>query len=221
MPISKTLKIASVPLLFLLMLYIFVPKIRLSVTYGYANIPSTPAAEGCKWIRRSFPTVGISFFDQSCSKKIWSYQSAGNTINRVTGARAVKTFTLFSKPKEESPIDVVNSWFEKLSQEQKQRCEVFQVPMDKSDTHNSAQLRFKSRFKIDIKKSIVDQATQNGEHMPLTDELDFACGADIGSNFNASRPYFEFDSRSPAKYLLVSSLGNDGSVVVDLDTIRF
>jgi hypothetical protein len=76
------------------------------------------------------------------------------------------------------------------------------------------------RYEIDIKSEIAKGIVIKYGGLPSGQQYDYLCGDIVGSQFGSSNPYFEFDNRNADKYLFIGSLGNDGSVLIDLNSIR-
>ena len=135
----------------------------------------------------------------------------------------------FSKQASQSPLEIMTEQLAKLTPEQQKTCQIqpADVQIDHSSNGASSEIEMphptphKTRYKIDVKPEIVQEIVSKYEGMPDSQKYDYLCGKVVGSPFAASTPYFEFDDRSPNKYLFVGSLGNDGSVLIDLNSIRF
>lgn len=73
---------------------------------------------------------------------------------------------------------------------------------------------------IGIKPSIVQGIIDKYDGIPGEPQYDYMCAHTVGSTFTSHSPYFEFDDRSPEKYLFVGSYGQDGPPI-DLNSIQF
>jgi hypothetical protein len=206
--------------------------LRLGVTYGWDNLPTHPAPKGCSWERASFQKSGISFYLPICTetKPLLTYsEDQSGRIMRAGKLASAFTMQVFTKQESQSSLAIMEDWFTKLSPEQQKNCEIqiADVPIEylpngtRSDFESPHPTPHKTRYKIDVKPEIVQEITNKFDGVPDSQEYDYLCGKVVGSPFVASTPYFEFDDRSPGKYLFVGSLGNDGSVLIDINSIRF
>jgi hypothetical protein len=218
--------------LVLLSLYLLQDYIRLGLTYGWDNPPTHIASKGCSWEKESFQRSGISFFLQTCTgvKPLLTYsEDAAGRILRTSEVASGFTMETRNKQESQSPLDVMTEQFAKLTSEQRKVCQIQSADLPIEYLPNGTRSNFesphptphKTRYEIGIKKEIVQGIVDKYEGMPDGQQYDYLCGKDVGSPFAATTPYFEFDDRSPGKYLFVGSLGNDGSVLIDLNSIRF
>lgn len=233
---TKCLIPIMVTLTFLIMIslsvYYLRNNIRIGLIYGWDNFPTHSTIKGCSWEKRSFQKSGISFFLQTCNgtKPIFTYSedSEGKIlINSENASRFV--MRVFNTESVQNPYDIMQGWFAKLTPEQQKKCEIKTADLPINYLPNGKRLDFesphptlhKTRYKIDIKEEIVKEILDKYNGLPDGQEYNYLCGNVVGSPFVSSTPYFEFDDRSPKKYLFVGSLGNDGSVLIDLNSIRF
>jgi hypothetical protein len=136
---------------------------------------------------------------------------------------------VFTKTATQAPIDVVNDWYNKLPPEQQNNCEIQEADEPIEYSSNGQPSNFeaphrtphKTRYKIGIKQAIVKKIESQYDGLPSGQHYDYLCGNIVGSQLTSASPYLEFDDRTPDKYLFVSSLGNDGSILIDLNSIRF
>ena len=120
----------------------------------------------------------------------------------------------------------MKDWYAKLSSEQKKNCEIqdgdepIQYFHDGTVmwTEDSHPMPHKAGYKIDIKPEISQKIFQNTE--PGETKYDYMCGHIVGTTLSGHPPYFEFDDRSPNKYLFVGAYGFEGPMI-DLNSIRF
>jgi hypothetical protein len=213
-------------------------QIALVLNYGELNLPSHSADANCTWTKRTFSRKGISFFEQNCPTpahaSYWIfYEDLDGRVMRMTNDphddRRLLTMELFTDRGGRAPTDIMNELYAKLSSEQQKKCEIQNADEPLQYSSNGTQLDFegphptphKTRYKIGIKPEIVQGIADKYDGLPNGQQYDYLCGQAVGSPFVASEPYFEFDDRSPDRYLFVGSLGNDGSVLIDLNSIHF
>jgi hypothetical protein len=206
--------------------------IRNLVTYGWNDWPTHEAFENCFWSKRAFSKMTL--FEQSCpnsSAQATLSENQDGTITEIVDPKSLYNFKIqpFTKDIGVNPIDVVKEWYEKLTPEQKKTCEIQNADealqhfsdgrlMVTEDPHPTAH---KTRYKIDIKPEIIKQILDKYGGTPGSGSgYDYLCGHLVGTSWSAHPPYFEFDDRSPSKYLLVGSYGFDGPSI-DLNSIRF
>jgi hypothetical protein len=161
------------------------------------------------------------------------YEDLEGQVMRMTNDlhddRRVLTMELFSVKDNRTPIETMNDSYAQLTLEQQKNCQIQNADEPLQYSSNGTPLDFesphptphKTRYKIDIKQEIVQGIADKYGGLPDGQQYDYLCGKVVGSPFAASTPYFEFDDRSPNKYLFVGSLGNDGSALIDLNSIRF
>ena len=207
-------------------------EIVIGLTYGWDAFPTHAPQKNCSWTKKTFDKGGISFFLQSCpgpnTPWLYSERSQGEILRTNDGSQ-LSTFRLFEKQESQTPLNVVNQWFARLSPEQQKSCSV--QPADEpveylkdgsqSTIERPHRTTHKTRYRIAITAEVIQDVSNEFDGLPTGTKYDFLCGPDVGSKFTSYPPYFEFDDRSPSKYLFVSSLGNDDSILVDLNSIRF
>jgi hypothetical protein len=230
--ISLTI-VAGVALAFALLgVLIWRNEIQIGLTYGWDTFPTHAPQKTCSWTKETFDKSGISFFLQSCPgpNTPWLYsEDSQGEILRTDEESQLLTFKVLKKPDSETPLAVVDEWFAKLSPEQKALCSVQSVdePVEylkdgsQSTIERPHPTAHKTRYRIAITPKIVQDVGNKFGGLPTGTKYDFLCGPDVGSKFTSYPPYFEFDDRSPSKYLFVGSLGNDDSILIDLNSIRF
>jgi hypothetical protein len=207
-------------------------ELLLRITYGWDNLPSHPAPKGCSWAKGSFLKSKISFYLQTCAgvKPLLTHtEDSAGRILRTSELASGFTMEAFPKQASRSPLDIMTEQLGKLTPEQQKTCQIqsADVPIDHSTNGTASEIEMphptphKTRYKIDIKPEIVQEIVSKYGGLPDSPKYDYLCGKVVGSPFAASTPYFEFDDRNPDKYLFVGSLGNDGSVLIDLNSIRF
>lgn len=223
---------ATVLALVLLSVYHWQDDIRVGFVYGWDNLPTHAASKGCSWTKESFQKSGISFFLQTCAgaKPLLTYsEDAAGRILRTSELASRFTMETRIKQESQSPLDVMTEQFANLTAEQQRTCQIqsADVPIEylpngtRSSFESPHPTPHKTRYEIGIKQEIVQGIVDKYDGLPDSQQYDYLCGKVVGSPFAASTPYFEFDDRSPGKYLFVGSLGNDGSVLIDLNSIRF
>lgn len=198
------------------------------------DLPKHEADSGCVWTKRVFSMKGISFFEQDCPPGrnpswVYSEDSEGRVIQAISGdEQKLVTMELFTKDKNLSSLDVVKKeWYEKLTPEQQSKCEIqnadrpilYLATGASYWTEEPHPMIHKVRYKIDLKPEVAQGIMEKNGHMPGS-QYNFLCGETVGSHFSSHPPYFEFDDRSPDKYLFVRSFGFDGPLI-DLNSIRF
>jgi hypothetical protein len=208
-------------------------EIRFGIVYGWDNLPTHEAFKDCSWERSVFQKSGISFYLQNCKTQdplSWTYsEGPDGKILRTNDLGSRFTMETFAKLESQDPLDVMNETFSKLTPEQQKTCQIQSADEPIEYLPNGARSNFesphptphKTRYEIAVKPEIVKGIADKYGGLPDNKQYDYLCGKTVGAPFAASTPYFEFDDRSPDKYLFVGSLGNDGSVLVDLNSIRF
>jgi hypothetical protein len=148
--------------------------------------------------------------------------------------RSIVTFTLMSKSATETPYGVVKKeWFDQLSAKQQEDCEIttpdepieyFKEGENKGQPMNEDAPNptpHKTRYRISTKQAVFQEMLDKYgglEYGPY----DYRCGHTVGTLIDNYPPYFEFDDRSPDKYLFVRSFGLVyGDWGIDLDSITF
>jgi hypothetical protein len=206
--------------------------IRFGFVYGWDNLPTHASAPGCSWERKVFQKSGISFYFQNCKAKdslFWTYsEESDGKIIRTNDLGSRFTMEAFAKLESQEPIDVIKEKFSTLTTVQQKECQIQSADEIIEYMPNGTRLNFesphptphKTRYEIVVKPEIVKGIADKYGGLPDSQQYDHLCGKVVGSPFAASPPYFEFDDRT-GKYLFVGSLGNDGSVLIDLNSIRF
>jgi hypothetical protein len=234
----KTKKLAVITTVVILALavlgvYRWGDDIRLGLTYGWDNLPTHEPLKGCSWVKKTFQKSGITFFLQDCGSSnslMWSYsEDSEGRVLRTNDLHSLLTMQVFTKRSPQSPLAIMEDWFSKLTPEEQKKCEIQSVdtPIEylpngsRSDFETPHPTPHKIRYKIDMKPEVIKDIDNKSDGVPSGTQYDFLCGPDVGAHFTSSPPYFEFDDRSPSKYLFVGSLGNDDSVLVDLNSIGF
>jgi hypothetical protein len=191
---------------------------------------------GALFRRKVFP-----FFQQDCpsppyAKDEFYFEDNAGRIERGfadgqnSQVRVLPQIELFTKTKSETPYDVVKKeYYDKLTPEEQQNCEIrdaehtleyFKAGENKGKAENEAEpnpMPHKTRYEIALKPSafqkILDE--NNGGDPGSGAGYDYLRGDVVGST------YFEFDDRSPDKYLFVHSYGLEFDEMIDLDSIAF
>lgn len=200
--------------------------------FGLNNWPTHSANEGCSWIERNFSQ--ITLFEENCahssSRATLSENQAGDILQtKETEFGYSFKLQLFSKSPTQEPLEVVKEWYSKLTPEQQNVCEI-QNPDKDLEYFPNGQLKstegphptdHKIRYKIDVKQAVLDEIFAQYDGDPGgSPERDYMCGLQLGTTWGAYPPYFEFDDRTPNKYLLVGTFGVDGPSI-DLNSLRF
>ncbi len=207
-------------------------KIQIALAYGWDSFPTHSPQKDCSWTKDTFYKSGISFFLQSCrgSNIPWSYsEDSQGEILRTNEESRLLTFKVYEKEESRTPLAIMDEWYAKLSPDQKKLCSVQPVdePVEyfkdgsQSTIERPHPTAHKTRYGIAITPQVIQDVSNKFGGLPTGTKYDFLCGPDVGSKFISYPPYFEFDDRSPSKYLFVGTLGNDDSVLVDLNSIRF
>jgi hypothetical protein len=207
--------------------------IRFGFAFGWDNLPTHAPSEGCSWERKIFQKSGISFYVQDCKALdplSWNYsEDSDGKIVRTNDLASRFTMETFTKRESQAPMDVMKEKFSELTSAQQKACQIQSADEPIEYLSNGTRSNFesphptphKTRYEIAVKPEIVKGVEDKYGGLPDSQQDDYLCGKVVGSPFVASAPYFEFDDRSPDKYLFVGSLGNDGSVLIDLNSIRF
>ena len=127
----------------------------------------------------------------------------------VTNADYEFVIAVFEKASTQEPTDVVKGWYEKLTPEQQKSCEIQDAdePLQYFQngqvmwTEDPHPVQHKKRYKIDVRREISQKLLQNVEFGDTS--YDYLCGREVGSTLSEHVPYFEFDDRSPNKYLFI------------------
>ena len=222
-------------------------RLNLLLTYGPIDLPTFEAYPDCTWIKRTFSKKDISFFQQDCPSPPYAndefyFEDNAGRIERGFAddsngqVRAYPQIELFNKAKSETPYDVVKKeYYDKLTPAGQPNCEIrnadrpleyFKAVQGKGKAMNEAEPNptpHKTRYEIAIKSStlqaILDKT--NGDNPGSNAGYDYLCGNVVGSKFESFPPYFEFDDRSPDKYLFLHSYGLEFDEIIDLDSITF
>jgi hypothetical protein len=214
---------------FVIVAFIWRIDIQNLLAYGSDDWPTHEAFKGCSWVKKIFSEMML--FEENCLEPSVQSPLSENTHGTIVQTQPTQygyTFKLqlFTKNASESPLDVVKEWYTKLTPDEQKVCEIQNAdePIDHfidgrvQWTENPHPMSHKTRYKIDIKPALSQQITQNSE--PADPKYDYMCGHLVGSTFAGHPPYFEFDDRSPGKYLLVGAYGQEGPMI-DLNSIRF
>lgn len=184
--------------------------------------------EGCEWISRKFRRSQITFFEQNCFMHYtsgWVYyeDGEGNILSLdPDDGRTLVTMRPLKKSSDVSPYEVIlNDWYAALSVQQKEKCSIQDADISRTSLEAPRTTPHKIRFKIDLKPDVRREIVNRFGGLPSGKQYDFLCGNIVGSHFSSLPPYFEFDDRSPERYLFLRSFGNDDSTLVDLNSIRF
>ena len=207
--------------------------IRNILTYGWDVAPTHSPNEDCIWIKKKFVKKGITFFQQDCPDRnpwwVTTENQDGSVVETIASAPNAKfTIQILPKNSKETPQEVMEKWFSDLTEEQQQNCNIQNGDEPIRQFVNGASywteephaVPHKQRFKIVVKQEIVDEIINKYSGIPDDSKFDFMCGHIVGSEFTTYSPYFEFDDRSPEKYLFVGARGQDAQAI-DLNSIRF
>ncbi len=199
--------------------------------YGTEGFPSYAPDKGCVWFRQSFAEMGVSFFKEDCQNHgfpnydfpIYTETSSSQIVRSSDLTHDVLTMEIFGKNATSTPTIIMNQWYAKLTPQQKNDCSIQNADNSTSSPFAEPPLptSHKTRLKIDIKPEIVQTIFQENGGLPGGSQYDYLCGSIVGSAFRFPAPYFEFDDRSPTKYLKIDNLPQDNSLGIDLDTISF
>jgi hypothetical protein len=194
--------------------------------------PTHDPATDCSWIKKTFSK--ITLFEQGCPDIPSEWQLSENQDGSVLATSETKygySFKLqvFGKDAARKPSDVMQEWYAKLTPEQQQKCSVQHAdePVDHLPdgkllwTENPHPIAHKTRYKIAIRPEIIKQISDEyGGDPGDAPDRDYLCGRIVGTTWSGHPPYFEFDDRSPSKYLLVGTYGLEGPPI-DLNSLRF
>jgi len=136
------------------------------------------------------------------------------------------TIQVLNKEATQTPLDIVKLWYAKLTPDQQKVCEIQNADEPLSYFYNGKvnwtedphPTPHKTRYKIDIRPENTQRMMQDSE--PGDTKFDYMCGHTVGTTFSGHAPYLEFDDRSPDKYLLVGTYGQEGPLI-DLNSMRF
>jgi hypothetical protein len=235
---KKVLYIVFILLILSLCAYNWHGDIQDVLTYGWSDWPThEPPSVSCPWKREVFKNAGLSAFLGNCiDKRAYDptngYAMVFSDSNKeiigtwVTNSSYEFTIQVFDKTASENPLDVVKGWYAELTSDQQKVCTIQNAdePVDHFSngtinwTEDPHPEQHKTRYKIDIKPEISQQIMANSE--PGDPKYDYMCGHLVGTTFSGHPPYFEFDDRSPDKYLMVGTYGPEGPLL-DLNSIRF
>ena len=138
----------------------------------------------------------------------------------------------FRKRCSQKPFDVMQEWYAKLTPEQQTKVFGFKTLMNRSiisptanylrgrkPASDAAQDTVKIAIRPELIKQIWDE--YGGDPGDGTGDRELSCAAILsGTTWSGHPPYFEFDDRTPDKYLLVGSYGHEGPPI-DLNSLRF
>jgi hypothetical protein len=217
----------------MLALYHFEHNIVSVLQHGLANQPTHQANKNCQWVREIFAKKNISFFQQSCPNlDVWwtsTEDEDGSVVETIQANPAYKfTIQVLLKDPALTPLEQVKVWYAKLTPAQKSACEIQDGNEEIPHYANGGEYwseaphvtAHKTRYRINIKPNVVQAIMAKYGGLPGGTQYDFICGITVGSRFTSYPPYFEFDDRSPDKYLFVSSRSQDEQAI-DLNSIRF
>jgi hypothetical protein len=202
------------------------------VVYGLSGWPTHDTLDNCYWSKEIFSKMTL--FEQKCHDSSIQgalVESKDGTVTEVVDPNSAYNFKIqpFTKEINKSPTEVVKEWYAKLTSDQKRTCEIQSADeplqyfkdgrlMVTEDPHPTSH---KTRYKIDVKREISKQIWDKYGGTPGSGSgYDYLCGHLVGTTWSGHPPYFEFDDRSPGKYLFVGSYGFDGPSI-DLNSIRF
>jgi len=200
------------------------------LTYGWNDWPTHEADEHCSWVRQTFSQ--LSFFKQECPGVPYDFvENDKGTLVQTQETKYGYSFKLelFTRAGSETPQDVMKAWYAKLTPEQRKVCEIQSVdepvtyfPDGKPNFHQRPNpTEHKTRYAIGIKSDVWQQITEKyGGDPGSSAGYDYMCGHEVGTTWGSYPPYFEFDDRSPEKYLLVGSYAFEAPPI-DLNSIRF
>jgi hypothetical protein len=207
------------------------PQIIDIAMYGWNDWPSHEADAGCFWSKKSF--LALAFFQQECpelpASMQWHFsENKDGSIVRTDETKYGYSFKLqvFTKSVNESPMDVMQGLYAQLSPAEQTLCDIQDAdePVERfSDgrvhwTENPHPTFHKTRLKIDVNEVTRQEIMRKSE--PGDTKYDYMCGHDVGTTLAEHSPYYEFDDRSPNKYLMVGSYGQEGPMI-DLNSIHF
>jgi hypothetical protein len=229
---NKILLIILVALILIFGAYFWRGNIQNLLSYGSSDWPTHDTSEGCDWVKTTFSK--ITLFEQSCSDPSLNARLSENSDGTVVQTETTKygysfKLQLFTKTAAQNPSDILNEWYAKLTLDERKVCEIQNAdePVDHfSDgrlhwTENPHPAAHKIRLKIALRPETVQQISDKFGGDPGSGSgYDYMCGHLVGTTWSGHPPYFEFDDRSPDKYLLVGSYGFEGPII-DLNSIRF
>ena len=212
--------------------FYFRDNIRNLLAYGPGDRPTHDAAADCSWIKKTFSK--ITLFEQGCPDVPPEWQLSENQDGSVLATRETKygySFKLqfFGKDTAQKPSEVAQEWYAKLTPEQQQKCSIQNAdePVDHLSngkllwTENPHPMPHKTRYKIAIRPELIKQIwDENGGDPGDAPDRDYMCGHIVGTTWSGHPPYFEFDDRSPDKYLLAGTYGLEAPPI-DLNSLRF
>ena len=228
----KLLYSAIVILALLICGYIWQKDIKDLLTYGFGDKPTHELTGSCDWEKKVFSK--ITLFEQDCTDPSLEsplFENNDGTILETKKTEYGYSFRIQLSAKDPSrePLDVVNEWYAKLRSEKKQKGEVQNADEPLQYFHDGRLMwtedphpaPHKIRYKIDVKAEIMQQILHEYSGDPGGGEgRDYICGSLVGTTWGGHPPYFEFDDRSPDKYLFIGSYGFEGPLI-DLNSIRF
>jgi hypothetical protein len=202
------------------------------LAYNQGDQPTHDAAADCSWIKKTFSK--LTLFEQGCPSVPPEWQlseSQGGSVLTTSETKYGYSFKLqiFEKDAAQKPSDVMQEWYAKLTPEQQQKCSIQNAdePVDHFSngkllwTENPHPMPHKTRYKVAIRPELIKQIwDEYGGDPGDAPDRDYLCGRIVGTTWSGHPPYFEFDDRSPDKYLLVGSYGLEGPQI-DLNSLRF
>jgi len=206
--------------------------IRKLLTYGLGDRPTHEPYKGCHWVKENFSMIHL--FGQVCAdasmQSPLSESTDGTTLQTQTTKYGYSfKLHLFSKEVSQGPLDVVKGWYAKLTPNEQKVCEIQNAdePLQYFNdgkpnwTEGPHPTAHKTRYEIAVKPEIVQQISDKYGGDPGSGSgYDYICGRTVGTTWSGHPPYFEFDDRSPDKYLMVGTYGQEGPMI-DLNSIRF
>ena len=133
--------------------------------YGWGDWPTHEAYGGCNWVKKTFSKIIL--FEQDCSDPSLNSPLSENNDGTVIRTQPTKygyvfKLQLFTKASTESPLDVVNKWYAKLTPDEQKVCSIQKTdePVEYFNdgrvhwTENPHPMPHKTRYKIDIKPEI-------------------------------------------------------------------
>lgn len=190
-----------------------------------------PLGNNCNWVRREFPISRISFYEEKCpssAAELPTYFEGGDgkimgTNPSFIGGKPYLVMEVLSKNPNQTPPQIMEQWLNKLNAKQKNDCSIQDANRIQDQYSGEAPYKVdhKERYEIYPKSELIKSIIDKLDGLPGDSAYDYLCGKEVGSGFEFSSPYFEFDDRSPSKYLFVHLSWNDQGPNIDLNTIRF
>lgn len=194
------------------------------------KVTNTPLGE-CRLIKKSFSIKDFSFNEIGCNSKTYQdpryyrEDSNGNVqMLRKDDNTQVLVIEILDKEASKEPFELLReSYFNKLNQRQTEQCEIREIGTTKENTMRKDLKKdiHKTRYEIVPKKEVVKILIDKYDGLAPNSEQDYICGKLVGSPLDVSSPYFEFDDRSPSKYLFIHLTWNDDGPNIDLSSFKF